>query len=144
MEVTLSAETKAVARLLIDIFNRGTLNDADGLLSSNYVYRGPGGDVHGAAGWKQLARMYRTAFPDVIMTIDEQIAEGDKVVTRFTARGTHRGELAGVAASGRLVTVPCLTIDRIVGGQIVETFELFDQLGMFQAIGTLPALSASA
>ena len=140
----MSAETKAVARLLIDIFNRGTLNDADGLLSSNYVYRGPGGDVHGAAGWKQLARMYRTAFPDVIMTIDEQIAEGDKVVTRFTARGTHRGELAGVAASGRLVTVPCLTIDRIVGGQIVETFELFDQLGMFQAIGTLPALSASA
>jgi steroid delta-isomerase-like uncharacterized protein len=144
MEVTMSAETKAVARLLIDIFNRGTLNDADGLLSSNYVYRGPGGDVHGAAGWKQLAQMYRTAFPDVIMTIDEQIAEGDKVVTRFTARGTHRGELAGVAASGRLVTVPCLTIDRIVGGQIVETFELFDQLGMFQAIGTLPALSASA
>jgi len=140
----MSAETKAVARLLIDIFNRGTLNDADGLLSSNYVYRGPGGDVHGAAGWKQLAQMYRTAFPDVIMTIDEQIAEGDKVVTRFTARGTHRGELAGVAASGRLVTVPCLTIDRIVGGQIVETFELFDQLGMFQAIGTLPALSASA
>jgi predicted ester cyclase len=78
------------------------------------------------------------------MTVDEQIAEGDKVVTRFTARGTHRAPLAGVAASGRFVTVPCMSIDRIVGGQIVETFELFDQLGMFQSIGTLPALSASA
>jgi len=140
----MSADPKAVARLLIDIFNRGTLNDADTVLASNYTYRGPGGDVHGAAGWKQLAQMYRTAFPDVVMTVDEQIAEGDKVVTRFTARGTHRGPLAGVAPSGRFVTVPCLTIDRIVGGRIVESFELFDQLGMFQAIGTLPALSTSA
>ena len=140
----MSADPKAVARLLIDIFNRGTLDDADSVLASNYTYRGPGGDVHGAAGWKQMAQMYRTAFPDVVMTVDEQIAEGDKVVTRFTARGTHRGELAGVPPSGRFVTVPCLAIDRIVSGQIVESFELFDQLGMFQAIGTLPAIAASA
>lgn len=140
----MSADPKAVARLLIDIFNRGTLNDADAVLASDYTYRGPGGDVHGVAGWKQLAQMYRTAFPDVVMTVDEQIAEGDKVVTRFTARGTHRGVLGGVAPSGRFVTVPCMAIDRIVGGRIVESFELFDQLGMFQAIGTLPAIGASA
>jgi steroid delta-isomerase-like uncharacterized protein len=144
MEVTVSADNKAVARLLIDIFNRGTLDDADTVLASNFSYRGPGGELHGAAGWKQLARMYRDAFPDVIMTIDEQIAEGDKVVTRFTARGTHRGELGGVAPSGRFVTVPGITVDRIAGGRIVESIELFDQLGMFQAIGTLPALTASA
>ena len=140
----MSADPKAVARLLIDIFNRGTLDDADGVLASNYRYRGPGGELHGASGWKHLAQMYRDAFPDVVMTIDEQIAEGDKVVTRFTARGTHRGELAGVAPSGRFVSVPCLSIDRIAGGRIVESFELFDQLGMFQAIGTLPAMTASA
>lgn len=140
----MSADPKAVARLLIDIFNRGTLDDADGVLASNYTYRGPGGDVHGAAGWKQLAQMYRDAFPDVVMAIDEQIAEGDRVVTRFTARGTHRGALAGVAPSGRFVSVPCIAIDRIVDGRIVESFELFDQLGMFQAIGTLPAVTESA
>ena len=87
--------------------------------------------------------MYKSAFPDAVCTVDDQIAEGDTVATRFTARGTHRGELAGVAASGRHVTVPCLTIDRIVNGKIVEEFEVFDQLGMFQAIGTLPALPAS-
>jgi predicted ester cyclase len=144
MEVTMSADPKAVARLLIDIFNRGTLDDADGVLASSYSYRGPNGEVHGAAGWKQLAQMYRNAFPDVVMTIDEQIAEGDTVVTRFTARGTHRGELAGVAPSGRFVTVPCIAIDRIADGRIVGSFELFDQLGMFQAIGTLPAIIESA
>jgi len=90
-----------------------------------------------------MAGMDKSAFPDAVCTVDDQIAEGDKVATRFTARGTHRGELSGVAASGRRVTVPCLILDRIVDGKIVEEFEVFDQLGMFQAIGTLPARPAS-
>jgi steroid delta-isomerase-like uncharacterized protein len=140
----MSAANKAVARSLIDTFNRGTLDDADRVLAPEYTYRGPGGDAHGPAGWKQLAQMYHDAFPDVALTIDEQIAEGDTVVTRFTARGTHRGEFAGVPPSGRFVTVPGVTIERIANGRIVETVELFDQLAIFQAIGTLPALSASA
>jgi len=90
-----------------------------------------------------MAAMYRSAFPDVVLTIEDQIAEGDKVATRFTARGTHRGELAGVAASGRRVTVAGVTVSRIVNGRVVEDFDVFDQLGMFQTIGKMPALPAS-
>jgi len=140
----MSAENKAVVRRLIEAFNDGRLDDAAALLAEGYVYRGPAGDLYGPQGWKQLAAMYRNAFPDVVMTIDLQIAEGDTVATRFTARGTHRGELAGIAPTGRYVTVPCLMMSRLVKGIIVEDFEQFDQLGMFQAIGKVPAIATSA
>ena len=140
----MSAENKAVVRRLIEAFNDGRLDDGAALLAEGYVYRGPAGDMHGPQGWKQLAAMYRSAFPDVVLTIDQQIAEGDTVATRFTARGTHRGELASVAPSGRYITLPCLMFTRLVKGIIVEDFEQFDQLGMFQAIGKLPAIAASA
>ncbi len=100
-------------------------------------------EVQGPEGWKQVAGMYLNAFPDVILTIDDLIAEGDKVVVRWTARGTDRGELAGVAPSGRPVTVPGIIISRVLNGRIVENHEIFDNLGMFQQIGTLPALTAS-
>jgi len=140
----MSAENKAVVRRLIEAFNDGRLDEAAALLAEGYVYRGPSGDLYGPQGWKQLAAMYRAAFPDIVMTIDQQIAEADTVATRFTARGTHRGALAGVAPSGRYVTVPCLLMTRLVRGVIVEDFEQFDQLGMFQAIGKLPAIATSA
>ena len=140
----MSAENKAVVRRLIEAFNQGKLDEAASLVASDYVWHGPGAEAHGPEGWKQVAAMYRNAFPDVVCTIDDQIAECDKVATRFTARGTHRGELGGVAASGRFVTVPCLVLTRIVNGRIVEDFEVFDQLGMFQTIGTVPVSAASA
>jgi steroid delta-isomerase-like uncharacterized protein len=139
----MSVENKAVVRRVLDALNQGKLDEAAGFFASDYVWHGPGTEVHGPEGWKQLAETYRNAFPDIVCTIDDQIAEGDKVATRFTARGTHRGELAGVAASGRYVTVPCLILERIVNGKIVESFEAFDQLGMFEAIGTLPTFPAS-
>jgi predicted ester cyclase len=139
----MSAENKAVVRRVLEGLNHRNLDDAASVLAPDYVWHGPGPDVHGPAGWKQLAAMYLSAFPDLVMTIDDQIAEGDRVATRYTARGTHRGELAGVAASGRYVTVPCLSIERVVDGKVVESFEVFDQLGMFATIGTLPALSTA-
>jgi steroid delta-isomerase-like uncharacterized protein len=139
----MSADNKAVVRRLIEAFNQGKLDDAANLMASDYVYHGPTGDAHGPAGWKQVAAMYHNAFPDVVCTIDDQIAEGDKVATRFTARGTHRGDLAGVAPTGRFVTVPVIIVSRVVNGRIVKDFEQFDQLGMFQTIGKLPASAAS-
>ena len=139
----MSAENKAVVRRVLEAFNEGNLEEGAKYFASGYVWHGPGPEVHGPEGWKQVAGMYKSAFPDAICTIDDQIAEGDKVATRFTARGTHRGELSGVEPSGRTVAVVCMVIDRVVNGKIVEEFEVFDQLGMFQAIGTLPALPAS-
>lgn len=139
----MSAENKSVCRRLIDGINARNLGACEALLAPDYLYRGPGLELHGFEGWSQLVKTYLDAFPDLALTIDDQIAEGDKVVTRFTARGTHRGELAGVAPSGRQVSVPVVIISRIANGRIVEDFEIFDNLGMFQSIGTLPALSAS-
>src|SRR5256885_9716019 len=104
----MSAENKAVVRRLIEAFNDGRLDDGAALLAEGYVYRGPAGDMHGPQGWKQLAAMYRSAFPDVVLTIDQQIAESDTVATRFTARGHNRGELAWVARRGRSIPLHCL------------------------------------
>lgn len=139
----MSAENKAVVRRMVEAFNRGNLGLADELLSGSYVWHGPGGtDARGPEGFKQVASMYRAAFPDASLTIEDIIAEGDKVVIRWTARGTHQGELMGVAPSGRRVTVPGITISQVVDGKIVEEWETFDQLGMFQAIGTVPSSAA--
>ena len=139
----MSDENKALCRRFFDGINRRNLDESAALLAADYVWHGPGMELRGPEGFKQLIGMYLSAFPDMVLTIDDLIAEGDKVVTQWTGRGTHLGELSGVAASGRPVAVPGITISRIVNGRIAEDHEVFDNLGMFQLIGTLPALSAS-
>lgn len=90
-------------------------------------------------GTKAFTGMYRSAFPDTKMTIDLQIAEGDKVTTRWTAHGTHKGELMGIPATGKQVTITGVGIDRIAGGRIVETWGEFDLMGMMQQLGVVPS-----
>ena len=81
--------------------------------------------------------MYRKAFPDLRITIDEQIAEGETVVTRWTATGTHEGELMGIAATGKQATTAGININRISGGKLVDGWGIFDQLGLLQQIGAV-------
>jgi steroid delta-isomerase-like uncharacterized protein len=90
-------------------------------------------------GTKQVATLYWSAFPDLHLTIEDQIAEGDKVVTRWTARGTHTGQLMGVPPTGKPMVVTGIRIDRLLGGKIVETWAEIDQLGMLQELGAIPA-----
>lgn len=90
-------------------------------------------------GTKAFTGMYRSAFPDTKMTIDLQIAEGGKVTTRRTAHGTHKGELMGIPATGKQVTITGVGIDRIAGGRIVETWGEFDLMGMMQQLGVVPS-----
>jgi steroid delta-isomerase-like uncharacterized protein len=73
------------------------------------------------------------------MAIEDQVAEGDKVVTRWTATGTHKGELMGIPPSGKKVRVTGIAIDRLEDGKIVESWSSFDQLGMLQQIGAIPS-----
>ena len=82
--------------------------------------------------------MYRTAFPDLQITVEDQVAEGDKVVTRWTARGTHRGELLGVTPSGNRVEISGISIDRFSGSKFVESWSNYDALGTMQQIGAIP------
>jgi steroid delta-isomerase-like uncharacterized protein len=138
----MSETNKAICRQLIEeVVNRGNLAVVDSLVASSYVYHGPGGlEMRGPEGFKQLVTMYRTAFPDLKMTIDDAIAEGDKVVLRWTGRGTHRGDLAGIAPTGRATTVTGLVVSRLANGKIVEDFESFDEVGMLRQLGvtTIP------
>jgi len=88
--------------------------------------------------------MYRTAFPDVHFTIEDQIAEGDRVVTRWTARGTHQGPLVGIPPTSKQVTMSGIAIYRLVDGKIVEQWGVNDMLGLLQQLGVVPILGQSS
>ena len=77
----MAADNKAVRRRVFELFNEGKLDEASTLFASGYVWHGPGVETHGPEGWRQVAQMYRNAFPDLVCTIEDQIAEGDKVST---------------------------------------------------------------
>jgi len=132
----MSETNKSLARRLIEeAVNKGNLSVVDEILSPDYVYREPTvGEKRGRAGYREVVTMYRNAFPDIKVTIEEQIAEGDRVVTRFTGTGTHRGELFGTAPTGKRVSVLGVVVDRIVNGKLVEATHLYDTLGMMQQI----------
>jgi len=138
----LTETNKTVSRRFFEeVFGKGKLAVADEIIVKDLVNSGPGnppGLLSGIEGTKQLVTMYRSAFPDVHFTIDEQIAEGDKVMTRWTAHGTHQGELAGVPATGKSSTVTGIAIDRILNGKIAETWGIFDEFGMMQQLGVIP------
>ena len=84
-----------------------------------------------------------TGFSDARVTVDDQIAEGDKVATRWTGRGTHDGEIVGVAPTGKEVTVSGLTISRVKNGLVVEEQTEWDALGMLVQLGVVPAPTAA-
>jgi steroid delta-isomerase-like uncharacterized protein len=134
-----------VRRLLEEGFNKGNPSVADELVAANYVYSEPTvGEKRGPKGFIELMTMYRTAFPDARMTIKEQVAEGDTVVTRWTGNGTHRGELMGIAPTGKQVSVEGVSISRIVNGKVAEEFSTYDALGMFQQLGVAAAPKMAA
>ena len=135
-------ENKAsVHRVIEEAFNKGNLAVVDDLMATNYVFHGPGGqELKGPEGFKQMIPMYRTAFPDIHMTIDDMVAEGDKVAFRLTLRGTHKGDLMGIAPTGKQVTVTGTVISRFVGGKELEAWESADQLGMLQQLGVVPPM----
>ena len=142
----MSEANKALIRQIFEeAVNKGNLNVLDESLSPDYVYREPTvGERHGIAGSREVITMYHKAFPDLKLTIDEQIAEADMVVTRWTGTGTHRGDLFGIPPTGRTVRVQGVLATRIANGKVVEGNELYDGLGMLRQLGVLPASTATA
>ena len=133
-------EDKALARRVIEeMFNKGNLDVADELLAPEYVDHDPAmpEDVRGPEGFKEYVRAYRSAFSDLHIRIEDQIAEGDKVVTRWTGTGTHDGDLAGIAPTGNQVTLPGMEIVRISGGKLVEGWEGYDSMTMMRQLGVM-------
>src|SRR5713226_1186473 len=129
-----------VRRLFEEVLNQRNLALIDEFFSPNHVEHASTGPVHGTEGMKQYYMIYLTAFPDTHYTVEDQIAEGDKVVTRWTARGTHKGELMGIPPTGKQGTVTGIGIARFEGGNIVEAWTEFDALGMMQQLGVVPSM----
>ena len=136
-----AAENKAVlASFVEEVINEGQLERADDLVAVDFVELDPlPGQQQGREGLKQVISTFRTAFPDIRWVIEEMVAEGDKVFSRFTWHGTHRGEFLGVPATGRQISVMGMVVDRVVAGKMVESQILMDSLSMMRQLGVIPA-----
>jgi steroid delta-isomerase-like uncharacterized protein len=134
-------ENKSTFRRYVEeVSNKGNLNVVDEIFD-RYVSYQPDGrtEERGPEDVKRFIGEFRQAFPDFHTTIEDQIAEGDMVVTRWTARGTHQGEFRGIAPTGNRITVTGIGIFRFSEeGKVVESWDNFDQLGMLQQLGAIP------
>jgi steroid delta-isomerase-like uncharacterized protein len=135
-------ENKAAQRRVWEeVFNKGDLSVVDETFATNYVYHGPMGmEYKGPEGFKQMHTTTRTAFPDLHVTVEDMVAEGDKVVSYYTITGTHKGEYMGIAPTGKKVTFSGMVLVRWVGGKEVEAKGVGDLLSMMQQLGVVPPM----
>jgi steroid delta-isomerase-like uncharacterized protein len=140
----MSAPNKQVSRKFTEFFSTGDETLADEVLSPDVVFHGTArdGELHGIVEMKAFVAGYRRAFPDARSTVEAQVAEGDMVVTRWLARGTHRGELGPIPATGRGFEMHGVTIERIADGKIAEVWVARDELGLLGQLGLLPEPAA--
>jgi steroid delta-isomerase-like uncharacterized protein len=132
-----------VRRLFEEVWNKGNLQVTDELFTPNYaqhdastpdVGRGPDSE-------KKRATLYRTAFPDIRLTVEDIIAEGETVVARWSCRGTHKGDLNGIAPTGKQFNVTGVSVARFTNGKMSEGFVNWDALSLMQQLGVVPELA---
>ncbi len=132
---------KAVISMFVEeVINQGRLERADDLVAADFVELDPlPGQQQGRDGLKEVIGGIRAAFPDIHWVLDEMVAEGDKVVSRFTWTGTHRGVFFGIPATGKSISVKGVVIDHVVAGKMVDSRILMDSLSMLQQLGAIPS-----
>ncbi len=132
--------TTIVRRLVEELWNKGNLSLADELFAPTYEHHDASTpDVgRGPESEKKRAALYRTAFPDLRLTIEDSIAEAETVVARWSCRGTHKGDLSGIAPTGKQFTISGVTIARFANGKMVEGWVNWDALGLMQQLGVFP------
>jgi steroid delta-isomerase-like uncharacterized protein len=142
--VSSTEQNKLVAqRFGQQVWGRGDMQAADEVLEDDFVEHNPApGQAPGREGHKQVLKVWRAAFPDLTITADDVLADGDKVALRWTAHATHHDELMGMPATGRPVTLTGIDILRIVDGRIVERWGEFNGVEMLQQLGALPPAQA--
>ena len=128
-------------RIYDEAWNQGNMAVVDEGVATTYVGHDPLSPIHGPEGFKQYLMMIRSAFPDIQMRVEDQMAEGDQLVTRWSGHGTHQGPLMGIPPTGKQGTVTGIVISRYANGQIVETWANWDTLGLLQQLGVIPAPS---
>ncbi|MEV0768044.1 ester cyclase [Nocardia salmonicida] len=138
----MSEQNKASAKRIFDAWNARDFDVFDELMSAdaiNHDPQNPFAEIHGPDGLKKLVQMYLVAFSDQRFLVNEQIAEGDFVTTRWTGTGTNDGEMMGMPATGKSAVVQGITINRFRDGKIVESWATWDTLGMMQQLGVVPS-----
>jgi steroid delta-isomerase-like uncharacterized protein len=132
-----------VRRVVTELWNNGNVSVADELFAPNYEHhdastpdfgRGPDSE-------KKRASLYRNAFPDLQLIIEDLIAEGETVMTRWSCRGTHKGDLNGIAPTGKQVNISGVTVVRLTNGKMAEGYVNWDALGLMQQLGVVPELA---
>jgi steroid delta-isomerase-like uncharacterized protein len=140
----MSAEdNKALARRAYEALNQRNLALVDELCAPDIVDHNASRTIQGLAAYKQFLSMYLAGGPDLHFTIEDQVAEGDKVVTRYTAQGTHLGTFMGIPPTGKYITVTGISIIRVVNGKVVEEWANGDELGLLHQLEVIPAQDQS-
>jgi steroid delta-isomerase-like uncharacterized protein len=143
--MSLESNKALVRRLIEEDLNHGNPMVADEIVAEDFVdHTNPPGLQHGRESHKQVVALFHSAFPDVTWTIEEMIAEGDKVVIRAPMRATHRGEFFGIPPTGKQVSISGIHILRIANGKIAEHWGNNDDLGLLQQLGVVPAFEPVA
>ena len=135
------ANKHVVKRLFDELWNQGNLSAADELFAPNYTHHDPATPDFGRGpeSERKRASLYRGAYPDVRLLMDHIISEGDTVMARWSCHGTHKGELNGIAPTGRRIDITGISVCRLTGGKIAEAWVQWDALGMMQQLGVIPA-----
>ena len=129
-----------IRRWFNEVWNQGRMETVDELASPNVIARGQlehGQPIQGLAHFKSFAQSIRAAFPDIVVTIEDTIAEGEKVVARWTATMTQQGEFLGLPPSHKRVTISGISVQRFSNGKIVEAWDNWDQLALLVQLGAM-------
>jgi steroid delta-isomerase-like uncharacterized protein len=135
----MSEENKAIAQRSWELASQHDPDALEEVYAADLVWHEPDQDVHGLEEAKHYYSTYLSAFPDLSFSVEDILAEGDKVVTRWTGRGTHQGEIEEFGPStGKQIEIKGITIHRLEDGKIVEEWERYDILGLLQQLGLVP------
>jgi steroid delta-isomerase-like uncharacterized protein len=132
-------QNKAIIRRYIgEIWSTGNLEAADEIIAEAFIFRGPINELEGLEAFKKFVAGIHTAVPDIHFTLEDSVAEGNKVAFRWTMTGTHTSELMGIAPTGKRFDVAGATIARLSGGKMAEVWLYWDRLSLLQQLGLMP------
>ena len=130
------ANRDSVRRHIDEVFNRGEVDVVDEVFAEDFLYHQPdGSEMAGREALKQMVGKFREALPDLRCTIEDQFSEGDRVVTRWSLRGTHKGDMMGIAPTGKEISIWGTVIHRFENGQIAEAWDAYDFLSLMKQVG---------
>ena len=133
-------ENKSIMRRGYEALNQRNFSFFDEMCTPDFVFHYASRKIEGPEAFKQFLSMWSNAFPDLHFTVDDIVAEGDMVVVRHTAHGTHQGELMGIPSTGKRVTTTGIVICHVMNGKAVEEWMNADTLGILQQIGAIPSM----